>query len=743
MHRINQIFENFASAAWKPASLATVFFCLTLGAGKLLAQQPAQTDLLLIPTALIGPVNDNDKTVTRARNVLVNLQLLQNPAITTVLVPLFDEDQVFLVRDSVSPTGKGAFVWHGHGTQEPGTSATFSVVNGVLIGNLTTARGGVYQVRYTGRSVHSLREIDPSRFPPDGNSPLRLPTLPNPLAVTCSTDPPADIDAMVVYTTASRAAAGGQDAMEATIYLAIEDANTAYVNSNITQRLRLVHMEEVSYTESGFLIDVNRLQNPTDGFLDNVPILRDTYAADVVGMIVEENQACGLAYDILDPFSQGNAFESHAYATINRGCAAGNLSLAHEFGHLMGARHDTFVDPTTTPFTWAHGYVHTASPAWRTVMAYPTACGSCPRLPYFSNPNVNYLGSPTGIPATADNHRVLNTTALTVANFRCSSPAASTVWMKDTWDDTGVEPDNGKDQEMWKSPYIWIRNSQDTDLTHQHEHQNPIYGQANWVYVKVHNGKATAASGNLELYWAHASTGLSWGVTAALNGDHGDWKFLTSIPVNSGFPAHTTKIVEYNWATLPGTGHYCLIARWVSSADPLTFAETSDINYNVFANNKIIWRNLNIVDMGHDQSITATFIVRNHEVHGGTTLLIRPPITDLQTSFFRYGVVTVEFDATLMRAWEQTGAHGTGFQKEGERMIVSDPAGAVFQDILLPPEAAGVVKLTFIKLPTTPKRVYFIDAVQLLFNSRTIGGVSYQVTTEIQSATPCPDCPSN
>ena len=39
MNRINQILENFASAAPKAASLATVFFCLTLGSGKLYAQQ--------------------------------------------------------------------------------------------------------------------------------------------------------------------------------------------------------------------------------------------------------------------------------------------------------------------------------------------------------------------------------------------------------------------------------------------------------------------------------------------------------------------------------------------------------------------------------------------------------------------------------------------------------------------------------------------------------------------------------
>jgi hypothetical protein len=47
------------------------------------------------------------------------------------------------------------------------------------------------------------------------------------------------------------------------------------------------------------------------------------------------------------------------------------------------------------------------------------------RVPYFSNPWVNYPavgGDPTGVAGIADNHLTLNTNASIVANFRCSSP---------------------------------------------------------------------------------------------------------------------------------------------------------------------------------------------------------------------------------------------------------------------------------------------------------------------------------
>jgi hypothetical protein len=54
-------------------------------------------------------------------------------------------------------------------------------------------------------------------------------------------------------------------------------------------------------------------------------------------------------------------------------------------------------------------------------MAYNCPSG-CPRVPYWSNPDVLYNGEPMGVPAgepdSADNHRTLNNTAITVVGFR-------------------------------------------------------------------------------------------------------------------------------------------------------------------------------------------------------------------------------------------------------------------------------------------------------------------------------------
>ena len=99
---------------------------------------------------------------------------------------------------------------------------------------------------------------------------------------------------------------------------------------------------------------------------------------------------------------------STAFAVVHYSCATGYYSFAHELRHLMGARHDRRrLDHVA--FRDGHGFQHTASPAWRTVMAYDCT-GGCSRLQYWSNPNVNYSGQAMGTTGQ-DNARVLNGTA--------------------------------------------------------------------------------------------------------------------------------------------------------------------------------------------------------------------------------------------------------------------------------------------------------------------------------------------
>ena len=82
---------------------------------------------------------------------------------------------------------------------------------------------------------------------------------------------------------------------------------------------------------------------------------------------------------------------------VHHDCAALTYSLAHEIGHLIGARHELSMDKTMTPFPYGHGYVNGTK--WRDIMSYQESCGGCPRVPVWSSPNVLIKGEAAG---TAD-----------------------------------------------------------------------------------------------------------------------------------------------------------------------------------------------------------------------------------------------------------------------------------------------------------------------------------------------------
>jgi len=128
------------------------------------------------------------------------------------------------------------------------------------------------------------------------------------------------------------------------------------------------------------------------------------------------------------------SFKTSAFCVVKRSCATGYYSFGHELGHLMACRHDWYVDSTNnSPYSYNKGFVSLPGD-WRTIMAYNNDCsdngdGYCSRLDYWSNPGKTYGGLAMGIaegdPNAADNHKTLNNTAYTVANFRThvSSPA--------------------------------------------------------------------------------------------------------------------------------------------------------------------------------------------------------------------------------------------------------------------------------------------------------------------------------
>jgi len=376
-----------------------------------------------------------DATIVRQRPIKVDLAVLRGPSNTQFRVKLFDGDSVLVQKDRQETPRPKAFVWHGHAADQPGTTVVLANFDDALAGSLWVSMHGrieLYDIRYLGRNVHVLRKLRSMPLFPDGP-----PAPPGRLFDTapreCS-DPPDRIDALVLYTDDVLRNSASVSAIESEIEDAVALTNDSYANSGITQRLRLVQTRKIDYAETRDPEkDRDRLQNPNDGFLDEAQNLRNASGADAVILLEERiDGACGLTYMMEDASPQ---FADSAYAVVRRSCAADYLSFPHELGHIMGAHHDRTMDRTPNAEGYNFGFVKRKPTApgdpWYSIMAGYKECQrapavDCVRIPYWSNPQKSappvYGGDAMGDANSADNHRRLNDTAKTVANFRCSSP---------------------------------------------------------------------------------------------------------------------------------------------------------------------------------------------------------------------------------------------------------------------------------------------------------------------------------
>ncbi len=376
-----------------------------------------------------GGGGPTDATVVRSRLVWVDARRIGGEGLpggaASVVLNLFGDASHPAVRDRLERRSAESYTWFGRIEGVPRSQATLVVDGDDLVANIVV-EGVFYQVRPVGDGVHSIREIDQSAFPDE--IPPITPDVPAGLdsdSPPIGRDDASFIDIMVVYTPAAASASGN---ITAEIQLAIDETNTSFSNSGITQRLRLVHAAQVAYVESGNMnTDLIRLTSASDGYMDNVHTLRNAYGADCVSLWIVSVEACGIAWftDTVSP-----SFESSAFSVVEQSCATGYYSFGHELGHNMSARHDWYVDTYDGgyPCTSNKAYVDTTA-RWRTIMGYNDDCSdlgfSCARLQYWSNPDVTYGGAPMGVPectpsAGADNRKALNASAFTVANFRQS-----------------------------------------------------------------------------------------------------------------------------------------------------------------------------------------------------------------------------------------------------------------------------------------------------------------------------------
>lgn len=384
-------------------------------------------------------------------------------AISRILIPL-NESKTLSVRRTAIDVRPNGYTWRGaiEETSEPVMIMWWKTgqFNGMF-----TYRGRMYALRNLGGDVHAVVEADSAKMPPDHGAMRPKPDMradelagdpmvksgeaavmrerqkdlderrdsitpapPTPAAgksmggatetkVISPLPPmkraelarkPVTIDVMVLYTEGVKK--DYIDVDQDLIALAIEQGNAAFANSGTGNiKLRLVHSQLVNYDESNgqHFGHLYKMVDAKDVF-QPVRALRNEKKADIVALIVDDPSGCGLSTRVA-------ASEDEAYVVVHHSCAALSYSLAHEIGHIIGARHDRGLDDNMAPFPYGHGFVNGTK--WRDIMSYESSCNGCPRVPFWSNPTVNFMGVRGGSVDT-DNARVLLEQAERVSRFR-------------------------------------------------------------------------------------------------------------------------------------------------------------------------------------------------------------------------------------------------------------------------------------------------------------------------------------
>ncbi|MDZ7773212.1 MAG: zinc-dependent metalloprotease family protein [Balneolaceae bacterium] len=312
---------------------------------------------------------------------------------------------------------------------------SFSVADGKIQGNIHMHdRGELYQMSWDPvRNANYLSHIDYSELDIVACPGHIEPDFADSSSQQFRSDPPdigmqqVTIDVLILYTDRGEQwienNVGDVDLYIAEIF---NRAQQALDNSEVEIQFRMVHAAKTAYdedndTETGTTL--GKLQATGDGNMDEAHALRDTYGADLVALLADVDDVGGIAYIM------GSTAGAPAWAfSINRvQQLLFTSTFAHELGHNMGNHHSR--DQSSSPAP-AQGGLHDYSTGWKwegndgrtyvSVMAYDEDAEL--EAPYFSNPDVSYMGAPTGsyngIHAPADNARSMNGIRGVVADYK-------------------------------------------------------------------------------------------------------------------------------------------------------------------------------------------------------------------------------------------------------------------------------------------------------------------------------------
>lgn len=312
------------------------------------------------------------------------------------------------------------------------------------------------------------------------------------------------------------------------------------------------------------------------------------------------------------------------------------------------------------------------------------------------------------------------------------------IWMADSQADTGDEPNNAS-AILYDTDDIWNRETCDGLL----EHQNPKYGSKNCLYVRIRNRGCSDYLGTtpkqLSLYWAKASTALSWpnpwtgkvnvkGTSVKMGDMLGSVALTTVIGAGQAIIAN----IEWNppnpqdYSSFGGDkNHFCLLSRISGDGSPAK-GETSDLASNVKKNRTIVWKNVEVTSDALDKR---SYVTVGPAASGAVNLTFSELTGGNDVSLFhRWGTVRVDLGAGLYAKWVAGGKQGTNVTELSPGIVVLNEATATLGNLALAADDYFTLRLEFAPYPDNPQvqqripDVYRFDVSETSLAGQFIGG---------------------
>lgn len=270
--------------------------------------------------------------------------------------------------------------------------------------------GQRYRLETLEPGKYAFIKVDETKLPPEAE-PLEGPKEKNkaPRSVSQSSSH-STIRVLMVSTIEARAA---NPNYRPAMAQALQDANAYMANSFVDITYELAGYFDADYAETGKSSQLGDLTDTARPLAASVVPVREALKADLVTMYSTTKAYCGMAY----------VTSNRATATSVVPCLS---SMSHELGHNLGATHNWEPGNQEGNPTYMFGYRYTGTPRFRTQMSYDCSGGTCPRVPYHSNPRLTYEGVPLGTVRNHDVARRFNERRETVENFYSPLPILNT-----------------------------------------------------------------------------------------------------------------------------------------------------------------------------------------------------------------------------------------------------------------------------------------------------------------------------